>query len=161
MKATAFLFRKKKKKVNLYRPLQRTFTWTSAKGSLIGAPCKGAKATQMLLCFALWFSSGGDIIYAVLQMEKLRFGGVTLTACLVLEGVTGLVSWEFPNYFSSCTVESSYPTLSPPVSLSRREGYEVVGGGRLDPQRVELSPESPLSPQHPTHGPRIYQLNDK
>lgn len=76
----------------------------------------------MLLCFALWFSSGGDIIYAVLQMEKLRFRGVTLTACLALEGVTGLVSWEFPNYFSS-----------PPVSLSRKEGYKVVGGGRLDP----------------------------
>ena len=140
MKATGFLFRKKKKKVNLYIPLQRTFTWTSAKGSLIGAPCKGAKATQMLLCFALWFSSGGDIIYAVLQMEKLRFRGVTLTACLVLEGVTGLVSWEFPNYFSSCMVERSYPTPAPPVSLSRREGYEELVVGGLTPRGWSFRP---------------------
>ena len=96
----------------------------------------------------------------ILQMEKLRFRGVTLTACLFLEGVTAC-ELGIPKLFLLSTVESSYPTLSLPVSLSGRKGYEVVGGGRLDPQRVELLPKSPLSPQHPTHSPRTYRLNDK
>lgn len=55
----------------------------------------------------------------ILQMEKLRFRGVTLTACLVLEGVTGLVSWEFPNYFSSVQLRVPTPPFTP--SFSERE----------------------------------------
>ena len=49
----------------------------------------------------------------ILQMEKLRFREVTLTACLVLEGVTGLVSWEFPNYFSSVQLRVPTPPSHP------------------------------------------------
>ena len=49
----------------------------------------------------------------ILQMEKLRFRGVTLTACLVLEGVTGLVSWEFPDCFFSVQLRVPTPPSHP------------------------------------------------
>lgn len=66
----------------------------------------------------------------ILQREKLRFKGVTLAACLVPKGVTGPVSWEFPNYFSTCTVGSPHPTLPFTASLIGRRGYQVISGGR-------------------------------
>lgn len=139
VKAAGFLLGEKN--VNLHRPLQTTFTWTSAKGSLIAAPCKGAKATLMLFCFALWLSSGGHIIHANFADGETE---IQRSNPNCLPG-PGRSNWAcelgIPRLFLLGTVESSYPTLSSPVSLSERKGYKVVGGERLDPQSVELLPE--------------------
>lgn len=130
VKAAGFLLGKKN--VNLHRPLQ-------LKAAAV--PCKGAKATLMLFCFALWLSSGGHIIYANFADGETE---IQRSNPNCLPG-PGRSNWAcelgIPKLFLLGTVESSYPTLSSRVSLSQRKGYEVVGGGRLDPQRVELLPE--------------------
>lgn len=82
----------------------------------------------MLSCFGLWFSSGENRVGPVLQMEKLRLGGVTQAARIVQREVTGLVSLSFPH--SPSPVESEVATLS---FSGWEKGHEIVRGAKPRP----------------------------